>query len=652
MGLPSSILQAGTRAAQPAAITANTGQMYRVTDEGDILEQSTGAAWVPIGAGSIGPGGVTLEEVEALIAAASLGGAAQNSFLVSGGQVAWVSDYIFSVAAAEYYIDGVLYTSAIQPITLDAADPTNDRIDVIALDNTGTVVKITGTAAAQPSEPDVDAGTQLKLSFVLVIAASTEPAVTQELVYLDNAGSPTEWDWTASGSGFDVNSTTDPMAPATKCIEGTAVTAGSFAQGEIGTGTLNPGDYGTLQFFLKSKATWANNRGLSVSLRLAGVLVGSVVNITRTGTFGFASNNTTDDQPIAIPLSLFAVPGGSTIDQIRITDFGGSIGFFINAISFNLGATNQPATGITQEQADARYRRLTVDVPLADIAGASAASRLLGRGSAAGAGDWQEVTLGTGIAMAGTVLSATGSGGDVTASGTLTANQIILGGGTTVVAALGALGTTTTVLHGNAAGAPSFGAVALGADVSGTLPIANGGTGQTGQTAAFDALAPTTTAGDVSFHNGSDNVRLGIGTAGQVLTVNAGATAPEWAAGGAGAGNPVTVGVTVDGGGSVITTGIKGYTQIAVSGTITSWTLLASPAGDVEFDVYMDAFGASLPTTSIVAAAPPVLTADNTGTDSTLTGWTTAVTAGDLFGFEVISAATIQRVTLLIVVTP
>ena len=38
-------------------------------------------------------------------------------------------------------------------------------------------------------------------------------------------------------------------------------------------------------------------------------------------------------------------------------------------------------------------------------------------------------------------------------------------------------GTTTTVLHGNASGNPSFGAVSLTADVSGTLPVGNGGTG-------------------------------------------------------------------------------------------------------------------------------------------------------------------------------
>ena len=65
-----------------------------------------------------------------------------------------------------------------------------------------------------------------------------------------------------------------------------------------------------------------------------------------------------------------------------------------------------------------------------------------------------------------------------------------------------------------------------------TVPISSGGTGQTTATAAFDALAPTTTQGDVIYYNGTDNVRLGIGTAGQALVVNSGATAPEWGSAG------------------------------------------------------------------------------------------------------------------------
>lgn len=65
----------------------------------------------------------------------------------------------------------------------------------------------------------------------------------------------------------------------------------------------------------------------------------------------------------------------------------------------------------------------------------------------------------------------------VTSAASLTSHAIVLGAGSQASAVLGSLGTTTTVLHGNAAGAPSFAAVTLTTDVTGVLPIANGGTG-------------------------------------------------------------------------------------------------------------------------------------------------------------------------------
>lgn len=81
--------------------------------------------------------------------------------------------------------------------------------------------------------------------------------------------------------------------------------------------------------------------------------------------------------------------------------------------------------------------------------------------------------------------------GTISASGVLTLNRIVLGGGAGAApTVLGSLGTSTTVLHGNAGGAPTFGAVSLTADVSGTLPIANGGTGQTSANPALNALLP------------------------------------------------------------------------------------------------------------------------------------------------------------------
>jgi hypothetical protein len=81
--------------------------------------------------------------------------------------------------------------------------------------------------------------------------------------------------------------------------------------------------------------------------------------------------------------------------------------------------------------------------------------------------------------------------GTVTNTGTLTANAVVVGNGTTDVKVLASLGTTTTVLHGNAVGLPTFGAVSLTADVSGTLPVANGGTGVTSSTGSGNTVLST-----------------------------------------------------------------------------------------------------------------------------------------------------------------
>lgn len=64
--------------------------------------------------------------------------------------------------------------------------------------------------------------------------------------------------------------------------------------------------------------------------------------------------------------------------------------------------------------------------------------------------------------------------GGTNSSTALSGSSIMVSNGTSVIQ--GAAGTTTTVLHGNASGAPSYSAVSLTADVSGILPTANGGT--------------------------------------------------------------------------------------------------------------------------------------------------------------------------------
>jgi hypothetical protein len=65
-----------------------------------------------------------------------------------------------------------------------------------------------------------------------------------------------------------------------------------------------------------------------------------------------------------------------------------------------------------------------------------------------------------------------GSGSGNVTAGTLTSNALVVGTGPTAIGSLASLGSSTTVLHGNAGGRPTFAAVNLATDVSGTLPSA------------------------------------------------------------------------------------------------------------------------------------------------------------------------------------
>lgn len=112
------------------------------------------------------------------------------------------------------------------------------------------------------------------------------------------------------------------------------------------------------------------------------------------------------------------------------------------------------------------------------------------------------------------------------------------------------------------------------------------------------------------------------------------------------------VGTVIDGGGAVINTGQKGYILCPYSGTITSATLIADQSGSCVIDVWKAAYP-TIPTVSnsIVASDPPTLSSSQKSQDTTLTGWTTSVSAGDVIGFNVNSASTITRVMLELGIT-
>jgi len=112
--------------------------------------------------------------------------------------------------------------------------------------------------------------------------------------------------------------------------------------------------------------------------------------------------------------------------------------------------------------------------------------------------------------------------------------------------------------------------------------------------------------------------------------------------------NLATITFIIDGGGSAITTGEKGHLEIPFACTIQQVTLLADQAGDIVIDIWKDTYANFPPTDadSICGGNEPAISSAQKSQDSTLTGWTTSISAGDILAFNVDSCATITRVTI------
>jgi hypothetical protein len=108
------------------------------------------------------------------------------------------------------------------------------------------------------------------------------------------------------------------------------------------------------------------------------------------------------------------VNGGTGLDTIEQGDlYYGSAHNVVSRLAKSTSATrsltntgpgNNPAWDQVNLSNGVKNR-----LPYANIVQAVAASKLLGRGDS-GAGDWQEITLGTNLSMSGTTLNATGGG--------------------------------------------------------------------------------------------------------------------------------------------------------------------------------------------------------------------------------------------------
>jgi hypothetical protein len=361
-------------------VTARAGDVFTVVrgQEGTTASAFLAGATVELRLTAAGLGAVLSETVSPLDSRlTALEGAtsptASGTYLVAGGTVAWVNGLTFRIGAATYYIDGTLYTSAEANVTLTAADPTLDRIDLLILTASGAA-KATGTAAAQAFEPTLDPASQLRVTAVTVPAAASAVSVTVETVYAEAAGG--EWTATASAGTITLASTTSPRS-GTKCVSGTGVAAGTYVEFTRATAETLEGR--SLVCYLDPVSAWGTKKGIRLALYSGTTLKGTQIAIA-SGQYGFNSQ-ATGYQQLVVPATAFALPAGTTCDKLRVefTGSGTNVAFRLDDVQWQ-SATTQAATGgtlpaggaagqVLKKQSSANYDAAFATLTEADIQG-------------------------------------------------------------------------------------------------------------------------------------------------------------------------------------------------------------------------------------------------------------------------------------------
>jgi hypothetical protein len=270
---------------------------------------------------------------------------------------------------------------------------------------------------------------------------------------------------------------------------GTITLAGTLDVDNGGTGQTTAAAAITALTGTQTSGYYLRSNGTNAALSAIQVADVPTLNQNTTGQAGSVAN---------------ALTAGTGISYSVGTTYNGSV-----AVTIDNSAPDQVVslTGGTGISTSGTYPSFTITNTAPDQI-----VSLTGAGTTNVTGTYPNFTITSNDQYVGTVTSVSGTG---------TVNGISLSGTVTSSGSLTLGGTLT--------------GVDLTTQVTGTLPIANGGTGQTTASAAFNALSPVTSTGDLIIGNGaSSSTRLPIGANNYVLTSN-GTTAVWAVASGSGA---------------------------------------------------------------------------------------------------------------------
>lgn len=261
------------------------------------------------------------------------------------GYVTWSgSGLTFDVTAGIFTIDGITYTGNGGSITLDPADPTFPRFDIIGWDTTGAVIKVTGTAGMNPAVPQVDPNYQFGLTVVSIPAGATTPGgIVQDVIYDENIEG---WTGAASGITANLDNTTNPYHLTKSADLGTWAPTPKTLTFTNDTGTIDAANYSILKLFVDLKGAIGGTGNIRISFLNGSTAVSNIVTIG--SGVGFNRNTVGSYQNVSIPLSSFTF--SSTIfDKIRITFAGTGSGAYIDYIQLQGGITPPIPAGIYQD---------------------------------------------------------------------------------------------------------------------------------------------------------------------------------------------------------------------------------------------------------------------------------------------------------------
>jgi len=289
-----------------------------------------------------------------------------NNQLLSGS-VTWITGLTFQVSDCVFIINGTVYTSDAEQVTLAAADGTNPRIDVFAANIDGTADVITGTPAADPIKPEIDPNTQVEISFALVAAGATTPSgVTNENVYQENI----EWTSAVSGGTVSAANAASPYA-GTLAIRFNAAANGAFIT-LTDSASNGPLAFALFAFRIKNIAYGtSNNVRARIALYSTATRVSNWIDL-RHGTYGFNGTDTTNYQLIQIPVADFVL-GGNTFNRVRIevaANGANTLSFYLDDMFFQT-SQDTPLTGVvytTTNQTISDIKTFTSDPIIPDEA--------------------------------------------------------------------------------------------------------------------------------------------------------------------------------------------------------------------------------------------------------------------------------------------